>query len=322
MNQPKVSVIIPVYKAEKDIARCCRALFGQTLDSIEYIFVNDCTPDNSVDVIEQVLEEYPQRKSAVKILHQQHNSGVSVCRQLGLHNAKGEYIIHCDSDDWPELDMYEVLYDKAVADGAEVVCCDYRVEYEGKSELVVFPNAYVDRPSFNTAPIEGAVWNKMISRSLIDRCGAEFYQGINLGEDFGFVTPCRVMSRKNAVVHKPLYHYNQLNLGSITHNYTKERFMQVVELAKRVDANMIRMGKTEEYEKELCFLKFQAKAYFLMFRDVQDLQLWKSLFPESHKFIWSYSFPLYVKVVSLLLAHNMTPIASLLLSVKAIISKH
>lgn len=322
MNQPKVSVIIPVYKAEKDIARCCRALFGQTLDSIEYIFVNDCTPDNSVGGIEQVLEEYPQRKSAVKILHQLHNSGVSACRQLGLHNAKGEYIIHCDSDDWPELDMYETLYNKAVSESAEVVCCDYMVEYEGQSELVAFPNEYVERPSFNTAPIEGAVWNKLISHELIDRCGAEFYQGINLGEDFGFVTPCRVMSKKNVVVHKPLYHYNQLNLGSITHNYTKERFMQVVELARRVDANMARLGKVEEYERELCFLKFQAKAYFLMFRDVQDLQLWKSLFPESHKFIWSYSFPLYVKIVSWLLAHNMTPIASLLLSVKAIISKH
>lgn len=322
MNQPKVSVIIPVYKAEKDIARCCRALFGQTLDSIEYIFVNDCTPDNSVGVIEHVLEEYPQRKSSVKILHQQKNSGVSACRQLGLENAIGEYIIHCDSDDWPKLDMYEVLYDKAVADGAEVVCCDYKVEYEGKSELVVFPDAYVDRPSFNTAPIEGAVWNKMISRNLIDRCGAEFYQGINLGEDFGFVTPCRVTSRKNAVVHKPLYHYNQLNLGSITHNYTKERFMQVVDLAKRVDANMVRLGKAEEYERELCFLKFQAKMYFLVFKDVRDVKLWKSLFPECHKNILSYDIPLYLKVSSWLIANYLGWFGEIILSLKTKVSGH
>lgn len=318
----KVSVIIPVFKAEKDIARCCRALFGQSLDSIEYIFVNDCTPDNSVAVIEQVLKEYPQRKSAVKILHQQHNNGVSACRQLGLHNAKGEYIIHCDSDDWPELDMYETLYNKAISESAEVVCCDYMVEYEGQSELVAFPDEYVERPSFSIVPIEGAVWNKLISRKLIDRCVAEFYQGINLGEDFGFVTPCRVMSRKNAVIHKPLYHYNQQNLGSITHNYTKERFMQVVELAKRVDANITRLGKIEEYERELCFLKFQAKAYFLMFRDVQDVKLWNSLFPESNKYIWSYKYTLYVKVVGWLLYYKMTPAAELLLYLKTIITHH
>lgn len=322
MNQPKVSVIIPVYKAEKDIARCCKALFAQTLDSIEYIFVDDCTPDNSLAVVEKVLEEYPHRKPFVKILHQPQNSGVSACRQYGLQNASGDYIIHCDSDDWPDEDMYVSLYNAAVAEGAEVVCCDYMVEYEGRSELVVFPDEYVTRPSFNTAPIEGAVWNKLISRQLIDRCGAEFYQGINLGEDFGFVTPCRVMSRKNAVVHKPMYHYNQLNLGSITHNYTRERFMQVVGLAERVDANMVSLGKAEEYERELCFLKFQAKAYFLMFREVQDLNLWKTRFPESNKYIWSYSYPLYVKVTGWMLAHNLTPVAKILLSLKTIITKH
>lgn len=322
MNQPTVSVIIPVYKAEKDIARCCRALFGQTSDNIEYIFVNDCTPDNSVAVIEQVLEEYPERKSSVIILHQPKNSGVSACRQFGLENATGEYIIHCDSDDWPELDMYETLYNKAISKSAEVVCCDYMVEYEGQSEFVAFPDEYVVRPSFNTAPIEGAVWNKLISHELIDRCGTEFYQGINLGEDFGFVTPCRVMSKKNAVVHKPLYHYNQLNLGSITHNYTKERFMQVVDLAKMVDANMVRLGKAEEYERELCFLKFQAKMYFLVFAEVRDVQLWKSLFPECHKYILKYNTPVYLKLSAWLIANHLGWAGKAILGLKTIVSGH
>ncbi len=322
MNQPKVTVIIPVYKAEKDIARCCRALFGQTLDSIEYIFVNDCTPDNSVAVIEQVLKEYPQRKLSVKIIHQPKNCGVSACRQLGLEHATGGYIIHCDSDDWPELDMYEVLYAKAVAEDAEVVCCDYIVEYEGQSELVVFPDAHVERPSFNTDPIEGAVWNKLISRNLIGRCEAEFYPGINLGEDFGFVTPCRIMSKKNVVVHKPLYHYNQLNLGSITHNYSKERFMQVVDLAGRVDANMARLGKDDEYRLELCNLKFLSKMYFLVFADVRDVKLWKSLFPECHPFILSYNVPAYLKVSAWLIGNHLGWLGEMILSLKSKVSGH
>ena len=316
----KVSVIIPVYKAEKDIARCCKALFAQTLDSIEYIFVDDCTPDNSLAVVEKVLEEYPHRKPFVKILHQPQNSGVSACRQLGLQNASGDYIIHCDSDDWPDEDMYATLYNAAVAEGAEVVCCDYLVEYEVRSELVVFPDEYVTRPSFNTAPIEGAVWNKLISRQLIDRCGAEFYQGINLGEDFGFVTPCRVMSRKNAVVHKPMYHYNQLNLGSITHNYTRERFMQVVGLAERVDANMVRLGKAEEYHKELQNMKFLSKMYFLVFAEVRDVKLWKSLFPECHRYILNYNIPLYLKVSAWLIANNLGWVGEVILGLKTKVS--
>ena len=161
---PKVSVIVPVYKAEKDIERCCNALFGQTLDNIEYIFVDDCTPDDSVGIINRTLEKFPDRRSLVKVLHQEMNSGVSACRQLGLNNASGCYIIHCDSDDWPDIDMYETLYSKAIQENAEVVCCDYIVELEGKSKVVKFPDEFNDRPSLGIGPIEGAVWNKLISK--------------------------------------------------------------------------------------------------------------------------------------------------------------
>lgn len=318
----KVSVIIPVYKAEKDIARCCHALFGQTLNCIEYIFVDDCTPDGSVAVIEKTLEEYPQRKPFVKILHQQKNSGVSACRQLGLDNATGDYIIHCDSDDWADTEMYEQLYKIALTEGAEVVCCDYRVEYGDHVADVVFPDAYIERPSFNISPIEGAVWNKLISRALINRCGARFYEGINLGEDFGFVTLCRVVSRKNAVVHKSMYHYDQQNLNSITHNYTKERFLQVVRLAERVDADFKTNGLAQDYVDELNYLKFQAKAFFLIYNSVLDIKLWRNTFPECSKHSMEYAYPIYAKIAGWLIAHDLTPLAWCLLKLKTLIAKH
>lgn len=318
----KVSVIIPVYKAKKDIARCCHALFGQTLNCIEYIFVDDCTPDGSVAVIEKILEEYPQRKPFVKILHQQKNSGVSACRQLGLDNATGDYIIHCDSDDWADIEMYEQLYKTALTEGAEVVCCDYRVEYGDHAADVVFPDAYIERPSFSISPIEGAVWNKLISRVLINRCGARFYEGVNLGEDFGFVTLCRAVSKKNAVVHKSMYHYNQQNFNSITHNYTKERFLQVVRLAERVDADFKANGLAQDYVKELNYLKFQAKAFFLIYNSVLDIKLWRNTFPECNKHSMEYAYPIYVKMAGWLIAHDLIPLAWCLLKIKTLIAKH
>ena len=69
----KVSVIIPIYKVEAYIERCARSLFEQTLKDIEYIFVNDCTPDRSVEVLKNVIEEYPDRKSQIRILHHKDN---------------------------------------------------------------------------------------------------------------------------------------------------------------------------------------------------------------------------------------------------------
>ena len=81
---PKVSVIIPVYGVEKYIERCARSLFEQTLEDMEFIFVNDCTKDNSIDILLRVIDEYPKRKSQVHILNHEFNKGLPVARQTGI----------------------------------------------------------------------------------------------------------------------------------------------------------------------------------------------------------------------------------------------
>ena len=78
---PSVSVIVPVYKVEEYIEKCARSLFGQTLKDVEYIFVNDCTPDGSMDVLRKVLEEYPQRAAAVKFVEKSLNEGLPAARR-------------------------------------------------------------------------------------------------------------------------------------------------------------------------------------------------------------------------------------------------
>ena len=128
-NKPKLSVIIPVYKAEKFIERCCVSLFEQTLDNIEYIFVDDCSPDNSVNKIREIVARYPEREPMVKILSHSPNRGVSFSRQQGLEAATGEFVIHCDSDDWVDQDMYESAYKAAIDNDADVVRMGYITEY-------------------------------------------------------------------------------------------------------------------------------------------------------------------------------------------------
>ena len=124
MNSPKVSVIIPVYGVEKYIERCARSLFEQTLEDIEYIFVDDCTPDNSISILRKVLSEYPNREKQVKILHHDKNKGLAKARQTGLKIASGEYIAHCDSDDWVDKDLYKVLYNQAVNLKSDMIAFD------------------------------------------------------------------------------------------------------------------------------------------------------------------------------------------------------
>lgn len=103
-------MIIPVYNAEKFVEKCVVSLMEQTLaDGIEFIFVDDNSPDNSVDIIRKTVALYPHRVSHTKIVTQKDGRGVSAARTLGMANASGEYLIHCDSDDWVEADAYESM---------------------------------------------------------------------------------------------------------------------------------------------------------------------------------------------------------------------
>ena len=81
---PKVSIIVPIYNVQSYIERCARSLFSQTLDELEYIFVNDCTPDSSITILNHVLQDYPHRKSQVKIINRIQNGGQAAARTDGM----------------------------------------------------------------------------------------------------------------------------------------------------------------------------------------------------------------------------------------------
>ena len=107
---PAVSVIVPVYNVEPYIARCVRSLFGQTLQDMEFIFVDDCTPDKSMEIMWQILkDEFPERLSQVKFYRMPQNSGVAKVRMKGIFMASGDYVIHCDSDDMVDPDAYRTI---------------------------------------------------------------------------------------------------------------------------------------------------------------------------------------------------------------------
>ena len=106
-KQPAVSVIVPVYKAENYLCHCVDSLLAQTFPDFEILLIDDGSPDHSGDI----CDEYARKDSRVRVFHKE-NEGVSSTRQCGIDNAKGEYTIHADPDDWVEPDMLEELYKK------------------------------------------------------------------------------------------------------------------------------------------------------------------------------------------------------------------
>ena len=217
--KPAVSVIIPVYKAEAYIERCARSLFGQTLKDMEFVFIDDASPDRSVEVLRNVLEEYPARKGQVRIISLEKNSGVAAVRARGLREITGDYFIYCDSDDYVDEDAYEEMLRMAWESGADVVVCDLIWEYKETFEVAsgaisLSPAGMID--DMLRYKVSGATWNKMFSSKLLQTSQQPLrYSSYGFGEDL--VMCLQLIDRARVIAHYsvPCYHYVQTE-ASIT----------------------------------------------------------------------------------------------------------
>lgn len=231
-KMPKVSVIVPMYNVEKYIGKCADSLLGQTLEDMEFIFVNDCTPDNSVEILSRVIDNYPNRKSQVRIVNLRQNRGLSKARFAGLQFVTGLFVAHCDGDDWVEPGMYERLYDTAEREGADVVVCDHLRDYPDGREVLAKGMREVDRIDILggvlSRRVSVSMCDKLIRKSVYDRYGLTWVDGINLGEDFLF--NIKMFSNLLRVSYLPeaLYHYRRISGGqSYTNSLTFSSFKQM-----------------------------------------------------------------------------------------------
>lgn len=235
MGKPKVSVIIPVYGVEQYIERCARSLMEQTLDEMEFIFVDDATKDASMSVLERVLLDYPKRKGQVLFLHHEVNKGLPIARQTGLRIAKGEYIAHCDSDDWVDPTMYETMYKEAQGQQVQMMVCDW-VEAEEGNRMKVYAGCYkadtdrfLENMLFNKH--SWSVCNKLIERRVYEE-GKILFPTLGMGEDLVLCTQLVDRVKKIGYIAKPFYYY-RVNLESMSRKRTmascKRQFEQVSE---------------------------------------------------------------------------------------------
>ena len=236
MYNPKVSVIIPIYKVENFIEKCAYSLFNQTLtENIEFIFINDNTPDDSIKLLETILSKYPKRKSQCKFITHFQNEGVGKSRLDGLNLATGEYIIHCDPDDWVEPEIYEKLYKKAKETDADIVICDYKIYSKGKFSLV-HQNINIEKDKFLQAlirnEIHNGLWNKLIRKKTIDKVKCPFEKGINLCEDRNFISRAAYYAKKISYINEPLYIYNKYNTNSYTNNWNSNNTNSILRVIK------------------------------------------------------------------------------------------
>jgi len=280
---PKISVIIAVYGAEKYIEKCARSLFEQTLDDIEYIFVDDCTPDKSIEILSTIIEDYPHRKKQVKIIHNKTNLKQGGTRSVGMKAATGDYLIHCDPDDWVETNMYELLYNKAIEDKADIVVCDFYHEFPNGRKVEHYtpiPNPIDCINKSAETKYWWSLWNRLFHKKFTSTYKIYPPNDFYYLEDKFQCVKSYIKASKISYIDIPLYHYLRTNETSMcnTVNDAIDLYGQINCLNK-----LLPVFKNENvYNQLLPFInlhKINFRDRILLYSPI-DFFKWRNTYPE------------------------------------------
>lgn len=293
---PKISIITPVFNASEYLEISINSVLSQSLDTIELILINDGSTDNSLDI----CKSYELNDSRVTVIDQI-NKGVASARQSGLRVARGEYIIHLDSDDYFFEDALEKLYNEAVTTNSDIVIGSYMItdSESGNSELCRLPIKNIDAKQLVnemiSGEIHGALWNKLIKRELYN--GIYFDEGLDFMEDVLILTKILLINKPKTILFKdiPVVSYNQIP-GSYTNSYSKEYLDKGVSIVKKIESIINEYNPTNE-SKYINNLKVRVLLLYSLYLTDLDLNL-SNVFPElTTKDLWISNIRLRQKIL-------------------------
>ena len=282
-----ISVIVPIYNVEKYIEKSLRSLFSQTkTDGVEFILVNDCTPDNSMTVVQRVINDFPIID--VKVINNKENQGSAATRQNGQNVAQGEYLAFIDSDDYCDPTMLEDMYAEAVKTNADIVVADFYFTYPDREEVHSqnLSGTPVDvLRAIYRSQVYPSIWTKMIKRSLYVDNNIHWVKGINMGEDVVICSKLLSNAKSFAYLRKPFVHYVQ-NAASMVYNYSYKTCMDLVNGAKEIERYLREKNVIELYHDDFMFYKVNVKLLGMRFsKDKTQQREFARLFPETNPYI-------------------------------------
>ncbi|MBR6424164.1 MAG: glycosyltransferase [Bacteroidales bacterium] len=277
----KVSLIIPVYNAEKTLPATLESIRNQTFRDFETIFVEDCGTDGSLSLLEAFCQEHP----GCKLIRQEHNSGAAAARNRALEAAEGEYLAFADADDL----MVPVMLEHAVAavptpaGPADIVGWDWTLglTHDGR---------YMRQADYAT-PFEAlqvlmggaARWNLwlfLVRRDLVERHGIRFVPGADLGEDMQFMLRAFLFAERVVQLHESLYRYNAVSSTSISRGFTLAKRAQIEKNLTEFAHDFAHTPFGKEHPMMIAELKLYLKRPLLISPDRSDYETWYAWFPE------------------------------------------
>ena len=294
---PKVSIIVPVYNAEKYINKCIDSILSQTFTDFECILVNDYTPDGSG----KICAEYAKNDKRIKLIHNEKNMGASLSRKIGLENSSGEYIQFIDSDDWVEPDMIEKLYEKALSENCDIVSCDFYIHNKGGNDKIIKQACYSSSDKIVmiretiSKKVKTFLWSKFVKKELLLLVEFPVY---GYSEENAITIQNIHYSKKIGYINVPLYHYciNSQSLsknkeGQAVRNMEKNKNWQMI-----INFLKGKYGDLRLFEPELSVCINEMKIKYILTRDTKNKKELFKIYPES-RFYRYYFFYLIRKTM-------------------------
>lgn len=277
-----LSVIVPIYNAEKYLSGCIESILDQTYKSFELLLIDDGSTDRSP----QICDEYAKMDKRIKVLHKE-NEGLVRARKEGLCRARGEYIAFVDNDDWIESDMYENLIDSLEGSGADFVDTGYFCDksnsshIERKLEKRIYKfDKYIRHKAFmalleldDSLNIRQSIWSKVFKASLIKKSYANVPDKIQGGEDLINIIHCILMSKKMIQTEGVFYHYNYRE-ESLSHlrniSYMRQQF-EIWNYSGNLMLDNDEFMRQEDIDRCL-FYKWYSALRYLLFNEFDSIQ--------------------------------------------------
>ncbi len=240
MKNPKISVIVPVYKVEKYLDKCIESIVNQTYQNLEILLVDDGSPDNCP----QMCDKWAQRDSRIRVIHQK-NGGVSASRNAGLDAATGDYIGFVDSDDWIDSDMYELLVSNLIHNNCDVSRCGFCYYMQNDNSFIsenyntdieILNNDALMRSLQNSGYLDGVIWNKIYSNKLLNKI--RFNENYPVGEDLLFNYYALKNCKKCVCNDLPKYKY-RLYSGQAKQNYNFFMYLVLKEILSQQEKDKL-----------------------------------------------------------------------------------
>lgn len=245
----KISILVPIYGTELYIKRCAMSLFEQTYENIEYIFINDCTKDNSIDILKDTIKMYPTREPYIKIINHKFNEGLAGARLTGLINSTGDYIWCVDSDDYVKVNAIETCL-PYMEQGHDLIVFNYIEKTKSGLSKHSMPPLTIEHVLDHY--ISPSIWKYIVHRSLYFNYKILPVKGINHSEDYLLTARLILVSQKNIYLENEyLYFYENSNPNSYTNNINIKSLENEADSIEIVRDFCAKLNKEKKYKNEL-----------------------------------------------------------------------